>query len=130
MNKTKPKTQPKKPPAHEVILARLKELEQWMDEIQGEIQGDGKPKQRDYMRTATLRAHLALIGAIFNDLICVLATMHLPEKELPKIYHAIVRINGASIFPDIDERIPWDDLCRMLEEQLGPEAASAISMTP
>ena len=131
-----PKPTPeKKPPAHEVILARLQELERRMiagqDELYIALRSDGKPEQRDYVTTAALHMRLAFLGAIFNELIGVLAMMHLPEKELPRIYHAICRINGARIFPGGDlQRCPWDDLYRMLEQRLGPEQYRAISMMP
>lgn len=126
----RPKTTPKKPPAHEVILSRLKELEKGMRLLQSEHDITAR-SGGDSTAIALLRTRIALLQAVFNELIRVLATMHLPEHEGPKILDAVQSIDGAYIFPGADEqRTPWNRLRRMLEEQLGIDPSNPTPRAP
>lgn len=66
MSEEQQPTAAKKPPAHEVILARLAKLQDKMNKV-------GDP----------------FLEPICGELLGILARMHLPEKERPKILAAV-----------------------------------------
>lgn len=80
MSENKAKT--KKPPAHEVILARLKE-------VQEELR-----KSRIIGRVGLQKVGLHVVCQALLD---VLAAMHLPEQERPKILAALREMDSDII---------------------------------
>lgn len=117
-----PKKIAKKPPAHEVILKRLQELERVIRRLWDEIDAPNETAKYHPGYISLKGSKVAALSAAFMEQLSNLQAMHLPESERPAIYEALRTI-------DIERTLRDARLCAQWWEIL-IELSRGIEVSP